>query len=350
MPKTQKMRAIRLTAPGQRLVEQIIDRPQSGANDVVIKIEAAGICHSDVHYRGGGSTTGPVPITLGHEISGTVAETGSGVDGLNIGDRVCVHYLAYCGSCKYCRQGNEQFCESGAMIGKDRDGGYGEYVVVPALSVLPLPDSVRFEVGAVLMCSWSTAYHALRKSRLKAGEAVAIFGIGGLGSAGVQLARMMGAAEVYAVDINPVKLELAARHGAIPVDAAKADPVAALKNVTGGKGVNVAVELIGLPLTIEQALRCLAPLGRAVVAGITHDNIEIGPYADLITGERELIGVSDHLRVELEQLLNWAVEGKLDLQDIITGTVPLDADAINQILDQLESFSDDVRVVVVPPA
>lgn len=340
------MRTVRLIHPGKPLEERQIDLPVVSADDVLIEVRAAGICHSDAHYRAGRIPAGPLPLTLGHEVAGVVAETGAAVSGLRAGDRVCVHYLAFCGVCESCRQGQEQFCSTGAMIGKDRDGGYAEDLLMPAMSVLPLPDEIPFEAGAVLMCSWSTALHALHKSRLKAGESVAIFGIGGLGIAAVQLARILGAGEVYAVDIKPGKLALAEQYGAVPVNAASADPVQALMAQTDGRGVDVAVELIGLPLTISQAVKSLGLLGRAVVAGVTEKSVEIAPYADLITGERELIGVSDHLSGELEQLLEWARTGWIDLSAVVTRTVALDAAAINHTLDRLESFSDDVRVVI----
>src|SRR6185436_1836952 len=131
----------------------------------------------------------------------------------------CVHYLATCGTCVYCRRGNEQFCRSGAMMGKHRDGGYAEYVVMPTRSLFRLPDEIPFEHGAVLMCAAATSLHALRKARLMRGETVAVFGIGGLGSSAIQLARALGAGEIFAVDIQATKLELAREFGARPINA-----------------------------------------------------------------------------------------------------------------------------------
>src|SRR5438477_442463 len=118
------------------------------------------------------------------------------------GDRVCVHYLVTCGQCRYCRRGLEQFCASGEMIGKHRDGGYAEFIVVPERSVFELPPEIPFEQGAIMMCSSATALHALNKARMRSGETVAIFGVGGLGISAIQLARHFGAAEVFAVEIN----------------------------------------------------------------------------------------------------------------------------------------------------
>src|ERR1700704_1405876 len=212
------MKAIRLTAIGSPLEEQGIEDPPVGPGDVLIRVRAAGICHSDAHYRAGVSPV-KLPLTLGHEVAGVVERIGAEVRNLKVGDRVCIHCLVTCGECAFCRAGNEQFCPSAEMIGKDRDGGYAEFIVVPERSVFVLPDEIPFEQGAILMCSSATSLHALNKARLLSGETVAIFGVGGLGISAVQLARHLGAAEVFAVDINPRKLELAERFGAIAVNA-----------------------------------------------------------------------------------------------------------------------------------
>ncbi len=219
------MKAIRLLKTGSPLEEQEVAVPQVGARDVLIRVMAAGICHSDAHYRAGVSQLKSLPLTLGHEIAGVVENVGTEVRRFAAGDRVCVHYLATCGQCDYCENGTEQFCLTGQMLGNHRDGGYAEFVVVPERSVFRLPAEIPFEQGAILMCSSATSLHALNKARLRPGETVAIYGVGGLGISALQLARISGAAEVFAVDINPRKLELATRFGAIPVNALAGDPV-----------------------------------------------------------------------------------------------------------------------------
>jgi propanol-preferring alcohol dehydrogenase len=291
---------------------------------------------------------GPLPLTLGHEVAGMVEQVGPEVRAVQVGDRVCVHYLRSCGECAYCRTGHEQFCPQGAMIGHHTDGGYAEYIAVPEGNAVPLPAEIPFEQGAILMCSSATAFHALRKARLQGGETVAIFGVGGLGISAVQLAQAFGALDVYAVDIHPDKLRLAARYGAIPVDAMAGDPVAAIREHTGGRGVDVALELIGLPQTMRQAVQVLAVLGRAVIAGVGAQPLEVDTYRDLLGREAEIIGTNDHLRYELPLLVELARRGKLDLREAITHKVPLDAAAINAVLDQLDQFRGAVRSVVIP--
>ena len=322
--------------------------PSVVESDVLVRVKAAGVCHSDAHYRAGVSPAGPLPITLGHEVAGVVEKVGSHVSSLRVGDRVCVHYLATCGECKYCRQGNEQFCSSGQMIGKHRDGGYAEYLRMPERSVVPLPDEISFEHGAVLMCSSSTSLHALRKARMAEGETVAIFGAGGLGMSAIQLARAFGASRIYAVDINRKKLELAEKFGAIPVNAAKTDPVSEIRQLTQGKGVDVALELVGLPQTARQAVVSLGTMGRAVMVGLTDRSFEIFPYTEILGKEAEVIGSSDHLLSELPPLLELVRQKKLDLSEIVTNTVPLEDSSINKVLDELERFAGNVRTVIIP--
>lgn len=342
------MKAVRLIQPGQALELHDVPRPQPGAGEVLVRVKAAGICHSDAHYRAGKSRVFPLPLTLGHEVVGVVEELGANVEHFRVGDRVCLHYLATCGTCEWCARGNEQFCATAAMIGKHRDGGYAEFIVMPARSVFRLPDEIPFEHGAIMMCSSATSLHALRKARLKPGESVAVFGAGGLGISAIQIAKALGAREVFAVDIQPRKLELAQQFGAVPVNARVADPVEIIRQHTLGRGVAVALELIGLPLTMQQAVRSLAIQGRAALAGITEKTFDVAPYDELINRETEIIGVSDHLASELPMLLDLVRTGRLKFAGVITRTVSLDAAAINETLDRLDTFGEDVRVVIRP--
>src|SRR5207247_7190731 len=263
--------------------------------DVLIRVAAAGICHSDAHYRAGISRIGSLPLTLGHEIAGRVEKVGAQVANLAVGNRVCVHYLVHCGRCEFCTRGLEQFCRSGQMIGKHRDGGYAEFINVPAKNVFALPDEISFEIGAIMMCSSATALHALNKTRLKPGESIAIFGFGGLGFSALQLARSFDCEQIYVVEINATKLASAKMLGAVPVDATKGNPVEQIMDATNGKGVDVSLELIGSAKTMRQAVQCLGALGRAALVGLTAESMSIQPYTELIKKEVEIIGVSDHL-------------------------------------------------------
>jgi len=342
------MKSVRLVEVGKPLQVQDIPLPEFGERDVLVKVRAAGICHSDVHYRAGASPVYPLPMTLGHEVAGVVEAVGPAVQRLQPGDRVCLHYMVTCGDCYYCAAGSEQFCTRGKMLGHTTNGGYAEYIAVPERNAVILPIEIPFVQGATLMCASATSLHALRKGRLKPGESVAIFGVGGLGLSAVQLARALGALDVFAVDINPKKLSLAEQYGAVPVNASQSDPVDAIRRLTGGKGVDVALELIGLPQTMRQALRSAGVFGRAVMVGITRHPLEVDTYNELIGPETELIGSNDHLLQELPLLIELARRGELDLSQVVTRTVPLEAVAINRALDDLERYGDELRTVITP--
>jgi len=342
------MKAVRLIEVQRPLQLQHIPIPIIDENNVLVRVKAAGICHTDVHYRDGKSPVHPLPRTLGHEIAGIVEQVGNKVTTVKVGDRVCVHYVLSCGTCYYCSTGNEQFCVQGSMIGRYADGGYAEYISVPQGNLVTLPDEIPFEQGAILMCSSATAFHALRKSRLKGGETVAIFGVGGLGISAVQLAYTFGALDVYAVDIHADKLRLAKKYGAIPVNARSNDPVSEIRSLTHGKGVDVSIEMIGLPQVMKQAVQSLAVMGRAVIVGISEKPFEIDTYQELLGREAEIIGSNDHLLHELPLLLELTRRGKLKLSDAITHTVPLDAASINQALENLDHFGSAIRTVIIP--
>jgi len=278
-----------------------------------------------------------------------VERVGQGVTNLAPGDRVCVHYLVHCGSCEFCVRGLEQFCRSGQMIGKHRDGGYAEFIKVPARNAFALPDEISFEVGAIMMCSSATALHALNKARLKSGESVAVFGFGGLGFSALQLARALDCEDLYIVEVNPAKLALAKTLGATAIDANAGDPVEQIKAATNGKGVDVSLELIGSSQTMRQAVQCLGVLGRAALVGLTTESMSIFPYTELINKEVEIIGVSDHLASELPMLIEFARSGKLRFPPETLRVVDLDAGQVNAALDALRDSIDHIRTVIVPP-
>lgn len=342
------MKAVRMVQVGRPLENQELPVPTIGERDILVRIRAAGICHSDVHYRAGRSPVRPLPMTLGHEVAGVVEQIGVQATNVRIGDRVCLHYNITCGDCYSCSTGNEQFCVKGLMLGHYTNGGYAEYIAVPARNAIPLPDEIPFEQGATLMCASATAFHALRKSQLKAGETAAIFGVGGLGMSAIQLARAFGALDVFAIDINEDKLGLAAQYGAIPINAQHVEPVSEIRRRTNGRGVDVALELIGLAQTMRQTVQCLGVMGRAVIAGIGDKPLEIDTYRELLGNEAQVIGSNDHLLQELPLLIEMARRKALDTLRVVTRIVPLDADAINQALDALEQFGSDVRTVIVP--
>lgn len=295
------MRAIRMLRERAPLVEQIVDDPVPAAGEVLVDIHVAGICHSDAHYRADASRV-RLPVTLGHEIAGVIRGTDQ---------RVALHYLM----------------PNGDMLGKERDGGYAASIAVPASNAIPIPDHVSFEQAAIMMCSTATALHALRVASLQRGESVGIIGFGGLGISALQLAGALGASRVVVNDVVPAKLDLARRLGA----------------ETGALGVDVALDFAGNPAATLAALRALRPGGRLVLVAINLRDFTVDAYRDVLAKERHIIGCSDHTREELVELMTL----DLDLSSAITRRVPLEARAINAVLDELESGTSHVRTVIV---
>lgn len=323
---------------GQPLVEEDLPEAEPGFGEIAVAVDAAGICRSDVHYRSGSRPVGDLPLTPGHEIAGVVYAIGSGVYDVDVGDRVALHYLVSCGSCAQCKAGREQFCETGQMFGFDRDGGYAESVIAPSHNAHTIPESIPMETAAIMMCSSSTSLHALRKGRFTEGESVAVVGCGGLGMSAIKIAQALGASEVYGIDVDLRKHDLVQSLGATPLH-----PTAA-----PGLGVDVALELVGLPETMRTCVDALGVQGRAVAVGLAHEPFSLHSFNDLVLREAEVIGASDHFGSEIDELFEMATDGRLDLSDVVTGTVPLDADAVNEALDNLERFDGGVRTVIKP--
>lgn len=340
------MKAIQIVEIGKPLQRRELPLPKPGPGEIRVKVQAAGICHSDAHYRSGTGRVAFLPMTPGHEIAGVVDQLGTGVDGVRVGERVALHYLLTCGRCDYCSRGLEQFCTSVRMLGKDAPGGYAEYVVAAARNAIPVADGVSMAEAAIMMCSSATAFHALHQARLRAGESVAVFGAGGLGLSAVQLARACGAGAVFAVDIDPAKLQAAAAHGAIAIDPANGAPERQLRDATQGRGVDVALEFAGLPVTQQQAVAVLAVHGRVALAGISRAPFAVDSYAHVINREACIVGVSDHLRSELVTLMEFTRRGVLDLKSVIADRLGLDAAAINDRLDALSAFHGRSRSVI----
>ena len=341
------MTAARLHRIGKTLSIDRINIPTIDDTDVLIDVQACGLCHSDMNYRDGIAPVGKIPITLGHEIAGIVAKTGAQVKNLREHDRVFVHYIVSCGRCSFCRSGLENYCIHYRMIGKDIDGGFAEFVKVPVRSVIRLPVGLSFEQAALMGCAVPTAYHALKRGRVQSEEVVVIFGIGGVGIHAVQLAaKCFNAKIVIAVDVLDWKLELARKLGATAtVNAAKQDVPKAISRITQGKLGNVVLDFVARNTTMTQAVASSGKGGRVVIVGITKDTLRINPYTTLLGNELEIVGVDDHLYSELIELTRLVRKNKISLSRSVTHTVNLDT--INQGFEILRSQRERaVRVVM----
>ena len=323
---TDWMRAARLHRIHGKLSLDRVPVPRISASDVLINVRASGICHSDVNYRDGVAPVAKLPIILGHEIAGVVAERGTRVKGLEIDDRVVVHYVSSCGRCTYCRTNRENLCVMYEMIGKDVDGGFAEYLRAPAASTVKLPDRIPFEQGAIIGCAVSTAYHTLRRARLQPKETVAVIGVGGLGMHAVQLAKkIFHAGRVIALDRFDWKLKLAKRFGATDsANVENQDAMAVMRRLTNGTFADVVIDFVGNEKTIQEGVDLVGKGGRLVIVGIGAKSMTISPYKSLIGKEMEIVGVDDHLRSELIQLIDFVGSRKIDLSHSVTHRITLE--------------------------
>jgi 2-desacetyl-2-hydroxyethyl bacteriochlorophyllide A dehydrogenase len=320
--------------------------PRPGAGEVRVRIEASGLCTSDIHYMTGASPVAKTPIILGHEVAGVIHEVGPGINRLKPGDRVVVHYLVTCGTCAMCTSGHENFCSDCKMIGKTIDGGFAQFIVVPEANAIPIPDEVPIEHAALAADAIATPYHAVKLAQVRAGDTALIVGLGGLGLHAVQLPKLFGATTVIAVDVSEAKLKLAARLGADHViNAAHENMLDRVQEITSGKGIDVAVELIGLKKTLETSVKSLGNRGRMVIVGICPVNIEIDPYNDILLKEAVITGNCDHLASDIREVLSLVQGGKLDLSHSVSRCIKLsDINEGFRILREKEN--DPVRIVV----
>lgn len=286
------MKAVRLHAPGDLRVEEV-PIPRIGEHQVLIRVRAVGVCGSDpgrVMKKG----TYSYPMTIGHEFSGEVVEVGPKVTACKPGDRVTVAPLIPCGTCDYCKVGKFNLCDRYSYYGSRVDGAMAEYVAVEECDILLLPEGLDFESGA---CTdpVAIAFHAMRQGDVKAGQSVAILGVGPIGLFAVQWAKVMGAKEVFAVDIFDEKLRIAQDLGAdYTVNARKEDPAAFVLDKTHGAGVECVVEIAGSKITQEQGIRMAKKEGTVVFCGISYD--------DLVIPSTTLDGI---LRKELKIVGAW---------------------------------------------
>jgi 2-desacetyl-2-hydroxyethyl bacteriochlorophyllide A dehydrogenase len=320
------MKAARLhRVPGTLSLDRV-PVPKISASDVLIDVRASGICHSDVNYLDGVATVAKLPIILGHEIAGVVAERGTRVKSPKIGDRVVVDYVSSCGRCRYCRTNRENLCVEYEMIGKDVDGGFAEYLRAPAECTLKLPDRIPFDQGAIMGCAVSTAYHALKRAKLQPKETVVVIGVGGVGMHAVQLAKkIFHAGPVVAVDRFDWKLNHAERYGA--TDSVNTENQAAttvMRRLTNGAFADVVADFVGNEKTIQEGIDLVGKGGRLVIVGIGTKSVTISPYKSLIGKEMEIVGVDDHLKSELKQLISFVNSRKIDLSHSVTHKITLE--------------------------
>ncbi|MCB1686373.1 MAG: zinc-binding dehydrogenase [Pseudomonadales bacterium] len=344
------MRAARLYAAGQPLIIEEIPVPIPQPDEVLVQVEACGLCGTDIHLAVDGDI--PVqrtPITLGHEAAGIVVGIGGGVTQFSVGDRVALFPSATCGRCRFCLLGRESLCEKARVYGMACDGSLAQFVVAPAWSLIPVPAGFPLELAAIITDGVATPFHALRsRGQLQAGETVAVVGCGGLGSHAILLARLMGAAHIVAVDSQEHARQRAFRLGADTV----IDP--ATEPMTGkavrrelGRGVDLALEFVGRPETVDTALATLDTGGRAVIVGVGPGRPRLPPMLNFVGREHSLLGSFGMDKRDIADLIQLVAGGRLSLESSISGRYALAQ--VNEALARLAGGSTDVvRLVVLP--
>jgi propanol-preferring alcohol dehydrogenase len=306
------MKAVLLKGLGAGLVLEDVPLPRPKPDEILIEVEACGVCHSDLHLAAGEwpdvAARMKLPAILGHEAVGRVAERGAEATGLSLGDRVGIGWLhSVCGRCEPCRAGAENVCLGRTVTSVDAPGGYAEFVCVKAAQAVPIPEDLPAGQAAPYLCAGLTVYHACRNAGIRAGQRVAVFGAGGLGHLAIQLAREAGA-EVVALDVSPTKLEFARTLGAKEVVDAR-DPEAEGR-LGGGGAPHVALVTAPSKAAYDLAFRTLRRRGTLAVVGLPKENLTF--FADdLVVGEFHIVGSAVGTRVETRELLAIAASGAL---------------------------------------
>lgn len=340
------MKAAVFYGPHRPLEIEELPMPQPQRGEILVKVAACGLCHTDLHYIDHDVPTfHKPPLVLGHEASGWIEAVGDTVAHWKKGDRVLIPALLTCGSCDACRRGRENICERGIMPGNHINGAYAEYLCVPAKDAIPLPDDLPLEEACLIADAVSTPYHAVvNRGQIRAGERVAVFGCGGVGINVVQVAAACGA-QVWAVDMHRSRLDLALELGATAViDASEVSDVAkTLRKETHG-GADAAFEVIGNPATMRQAFDSLRRGGRLVVVGYSEHDVTLSA-ARLMFNEMEVRGSLGCRPVDYPRIIELARTGAIAVEPLVTGRFALDD--INAGLDMLRGGSG-LRNIVIP--
>ena len=343
------MRAARFDSASGKLSVEDVPIPTPGSGEALVRVEACGICLSDVHLLDG-TLPPPVPVvTPGHEAAGTVEAVGEQVPGWSVGDRVVMAGGRTCGTCRMCVRGRFEECEAFEIMGFSFDGAWAQYVVVPATGLSLVPAELPFPQAAVLADAVSTPYAALTdRAALRPGESVGLWGIGGLGVHAVQVARMVGAAPIIAIDPLSSARDRALASGAdLALDPTAGDVVEQVRHATDGRMLDVAVDLVGANAVLAQAAACLGRYGRCVMVGLSFDDISLGTGLFFGLQSQSLLGHLGYKRRHLDELVDLVARGRLDVSGSISEVMPLE-DVARGVEQLVSKSGNPIRLVVQP--
>jgi S-(hydroxymethyl)glutathione dehydrogenase/alcohol dehydrogenase len=366
-----EMRAVVLREPGRpvSLETVLLEPPRRG--EVLVRVAAAGVCHSDVHLADGRLGTGRWPMVLGHEGAGVVEAIGPGVEGVSIGDHVAFCFVPACGSCGACREGRRTLCETAGRFGvagtlmdgtsrlRGLDGAvlqhglmvacFADYAVVPVAGAVPVPASIPLWQASLLGCGVVTGIGAVNRASLRVGASVCVIGCGGVGLQVIAGARLAGAGTIVAVDVDEAKLALALHRGATHAVLARdgSSVVEAVRSICAS-GVDHAFEVVGRPETIRQAWDVLRPGGTATVVGLAPVGVEVTLPAIEFLSEKTITGSyygSSDAHAALGQIAQLVLDGRIDLGEVVSDLIGLDG--VEGALDRLRRGEGARSVVVI---
>ncbi len=337
------MKAAVLRGPHDLRVEEV-PRPKVRPGFVVVKVKATAICGTDVGIYTGKVLVPKLPVIQGHESTGEIVECAEDVADLTVGDRVVLNSVIFCRHCACCYTGRVNLCPNGGLMGRELDGTFAEYVAVPDYSCIRIPDSISYEDGTSLI-ALATVFHSREKISVTPGETVAVIGQGAAGLLQTRLAVISGAEPVFAITRSQWKLDIAERFGATVINAGKADPVQAVKEATGGLGVDLAVESVGSGPTLRQAMDMVRPGGTVLFFGIAPALMDgFNGYA-MYYKELNIIGSRGMTPKDFHRGIKMLESGKMDLHALITHR--FDLDHVKDALDLVDQRPGDALRVVV---
>ena len=321
--------------------------PDPGPREVTIQVKACAICGSDVHVFKGMHPAAPLPAGAGHELSGVVVEMGKEVSRFKVGDRVCMNPMLFCGKCYYCRRSQFNHCVQVTFCYRVGQSGFAQYINRDEDWVYHLPDSLSFEEGAVIEPT-ATAVHAAQSSGIQLGTKIAVFGAGPIGLQTLQAAKAHGATWAAIVDVVDYRLDLAKELGAdVVLNAGQADPVARLRELSDGLGMDVTYECVGLEQTMRQCLAALKKGGRAMALGV-FENPEVKlNLQDMVNRELQIHAILAYIW-DFQTALDLVATGRIRLKPLISHTFPLSRiqEAFELLLDKREKA---VKVLITHP-
>ncbi|AKP46451.1 2,3-butanediol dehydrogenase [Bacillus smithii] len=333
-----------------------VEEPKVEKGKVKIQVEWAGICGSDLHEYVAGPIFIPVkephpiskdvaPIIMGHEFSGRVVEVGEGVTKVKVGDPVVVEPILRCGKCPACKQGKYNLCENLGFHGlAGGGGGFSEYTVVDEYMVHKMPEGLSFEQGALVEPA-AVALHAVRSSKIKAGDKAAVFGTGPIGLLVIEALKAAGASEIYAVEVSEERLQKALELGAtVVINPKNEDPVQKLLELTDG-GVDVSFEVTGVPAVLQQAVDSTAFEGETVIVSIWEKEANLLPN-NIVLKERNVKGVIAYRDI-FPAVMNLMKQGYFPAEKLVTKKIKLDQ-IVEEGFEKLIKEKDQVKILVKP--